>query len=661
MSIRVGYTNWHPEAQFNGLMAMFEKHKGFADEIALFTSETHPPIPLAEFERRSKVLAARMATLKAKGYRAGINVLSTLGHHEENLPNSLSQEYQHLTDQNGSICKGTICPNDEKSKVYIKKIYELTANAGPDYIWIDDDVRLAGHKPIAKSCFCDACMTVFAEECGVSYTRDDLAGECVDIPPGAATGMRKRWLDHNRNTIANLLGLIERTVHSVDPKIQLGLMTGDRFYEGYDFARWAEVLAGPGKIAVMWRPGGGYYEETVPSDLFMKSHDIGRQVSVLPASMTQIQSEIENFPYQLYRKTPATTVLEAAAHVAAGCTGAAYNLLSESDVGFFENDLMIKRLQNARPFLDFLASTVGRSPPEGIYTGWNVDSQLAAGVGADWFYGSIDNAFAGQFFQLGVPAAYSNDRSSVTVLTGNSVYAHTREGIINILSKGVYLDPSAVQALTAIGFGEHVGFKIGPLHSIDCSELLLADKINAGFENVRRDARQSFYPYAAASLEPLSKAARPLSRMIDYGGATVAECCLGVYENALGGRICVAGYYPWSFLLGYAKSTQMKRIIRWLSKDTLPGYVGSYHKINMWARKTTTGEPAFILANSSLMEAEGMDLYIKTRGTRLMFTGMDRKPVEISSKCTDGEYTIFSLPQINAMNIAIACVKSGKK
>jgi hypothetical protein len=198
MSIRVGYTNWHAETQFNGLMALFEKYKGFADEITLFTSETHPPLPMAEFERRIKILAARIITIRAKGYRAGINILSTLGHHEENLPHSLSQEYQHLVDCNGNSCKGTICPNDEKSKTYIKKIYELTAKANPDYIWIDDDVRLAGHKPISNSCFCENCLKVFEQEYGVAYSRDDLAGECVDMPPGTATEMRKRWLDHNR-------------------------------------------------------------------------------------------------------------------------------------------------------------------------------------------------------------------------------------------------------------------------------------------------------------------------------------------------------------------------------------------------------------------------------------------------------------------------------
>ena len=43
-----------------------------------------------------------------------------------------------------------------------------------------------------------------------------------------------------------------------------------------------------------------------------KSHDVGRQVSVLPPGVISIQSEIENFPYQLLKKSACATVLEAA-------------------------------------------------------------------------------------------------------------------------------------------------------------------------------------------------------------------------------------------------------------------------------------------------------------------------------------------------------------
>jgi len=100
----------------------------------------------------------------------------------------------------------------------------------------------------------------------------------------------------------------------------LGFMTGDRFYEGYDFENWAKTLAGPHAGNVRWRPGGGFYSDESLSGMVEKAHDIGRQVSKLPAHVKVIQSEVENFPYDLLRKSAETTIIEAAAHMAAGST-----------------------------------------------------------------------------------------------------------------------------------------------------------------------------------------------------------------------------------------------------------------------------------------------------------------------------------------------------
>ena len=72
-------------------------------------------------------------------------------------------------------------------------------------------------------------------------------------------------------------------MHEVKPGLPLGFMTGDRFYEGYDFDRWAGVLAGPGQAR---RSAGGPAADstrtTSTAGLAGKSHDIGRQVSLLP-------------------------------------------------------------------------------------------------------------------------------------------------------------------------------------------------------------------------------------------------------------------------------------------------------------------------------------------------------------------------------------------
>jgi hypothetical protein len=60
-----------------------------------------------------------MEAARAQGYRSGINVLATLGHHEENLPNSLSGDYTPMTDPAGGVCRGTLCPNDDRLRAYI--------------------------------------------------------------------------------------------------------------------------------------------------------------------------------------------------------------------------------------------------------------------------------------------------------------------------------------------------------------------------------------------------------------------------------------------------------------------------------------------------------------------------------------------------------------
>ena len=283
ISFRIGTSQWMPENRYRDLLALFERHKGVTDEITFFTSFTHPNIPLEEMRRRCELLSRRIAQAKALGYRSGINVLSTMGHHEENLPNSLSGNYTPVTDIGGGVCRGSFCPNDPNLQQYVRQIYQAAAAANPDYIWVDDDVRLMGHMPLGLTCFCDHCLAVFGKESGTNYTRASLRAALTTGTPQACAALRKAWLAHNRATIARLLGLIEQTVHEAKPGMPLGFMTGDRFFEGYDFDRWAETLAGPNRAPVYWRPGGGFYEDSSPGGLVGKSHDIGRQISFLPA------------------------------------------------------------------------------------------------------------------------------------------------------------------------------------------------------------------------------------------------------------------------------------------------------------------------------------------------------------------------------------------
>ena len=102
ISFRVGTSLWMRQERYEELLAMFARHRGVTDEITFFQSATHSPLPLEENQKRFEVLAQRVAQARKLGYRSGINILATTGHHEENLPNSVGDEYGRVIDFHGT-------------------------------------------------------------------------------------------------------------------------------------------------------------------------------------------------------------------------------------------------------------------------------------------------------------------------------------------------------------------------------------------------------------------------------------------------------------------------------------------------------------------------------------------------------------------------------
>lgn len=657
ISFRIGVQLWMSEDRFNALLDLFDKYRGVTDEITLFTSETHPPLNLDVVESRAAVLRERMHYARKKGYSSGINILSTIGHHNENLPGSLSEDYTHMTDIDGNVCLGSFCPNDENMRSYIKSLYEIIASAEPDYIWIDDDIRLLGHMPVTYSCFCDNCLAIFEKEFGGKYSRESLRKVFNDGSAESKLQIRKAWLQHNRNTVSKLFELVEKAVHDLKPDMPLGFMTGERFFEGYDFEKWAGILSGSGNAEVMWRPGGGFYSDERMKELAGKSHEIGRQVSLLPENILSIQSEIENFPYQVLKKSAGATSLEAASHMAAGCTGAAFNILPFGNEPFTEYEALISKLRKTRPFYDLLANTFGRHKPSGIYTGWVKDSFAANNIGwGDWllgYIGEFTGNHANEIFEIGLPVSYSPANAKVTAASGDSILAMDGGQIKSILSSGVYMDAKALINLNKLGYRELTGFEVQDFVSDDCIEEYIEHYLNKGIAGQRRDGRQSFYNCPAGVLIPCDKDAQVLGKLVNYMDKEVASCSMGVFENKLGGRICVSGYYPWTFLQNLSKSTQIKAVMRWLSKDTLPAYVDSLHKINMWVRELDDGITALALINSCLDAAENLTMMIRTDKEEISIFDMQLSETRAASCGSDGVYRKFIIPEIGAWDMCL--------
>jgi hypothetical protein len=153
----------------------------------------------------------------------------------------------------------------------------------------------------------------------------------------------------------------------------------------------------------------------------------------------------------------------------------------------------------------------------------------------------------------------------------------------------------------------------------------------------------------------MNEKSQGLSRLINYAHEEIAPCASGVFENKLGGRIYVAGYFPWIFMEYRWKTSQMKSIFRWLSKETLPAYIGSYHKINLWSRRTAGGGQAMALLNSSLDSAENVELKIRTDAKEITVYDMNGKSTTIASAGHEGVYQNFILPEISAWQMKLVC------
>jgi hypothetical protein len=408
---------------------------------------------------------------------------------------------------------------------------------------------------------------------------------------------------------------------------------------------------------VRWRPGGGFYSDENLSELTAKSHEIGRQVSLLPPTVRTIQSEIENFPYQRLKKAARTTSLEAASHIAAGCTGAAFNVLSMYEEPLDEYVPLVAELAGARSFLDSLVRAFGRSEPAGVYCAWSKDSFAAHNLRTGSWLGAGDApiapAFGEELLSIGLPAAYSPANARLTALAGDSVLALDDSALRVILRGGVLMDARAAIGLHERGMGNLVGFSVDGFREADCIEELCVHPLNGAFAGRRRDGRQSFWKNPAGLLGPLGLGAQPLSRLVDYAGKEVAGCAMGVFENALGGRICVSGYCPWTFLQNLSKSGQMKSVARWLSRDTLPLYVDSFHRISVWARPGEGGEMRFALVNASLDEAHDVSVLVRTGATCLKIVGQRLGESQATANGTDGPYRRFILPSMPAWTMVL--------
>ena len=656
-SVRVSVSNWMDDAAFSRLLAFLTEYGDCVQQLAFFSSDFHPPLPLKTARKHFSVLRGRMREARKAGFSCGIDILSTVGHHPERADEALQGPWRRATDIDGRACPASFCPGDEAYlEEYVKPLYEACCAAEPEFIWIDDDVR-SGHIPIGNACFCDGCIEAFNAGAGRGFTRRTLKA-ALDAP-GSRT-LREEWLTFQSEKIARLFRFIRETVNGCGGRIALGFMTGERYFEGYDFPLWARALSEDGKYGILWRPGGGAYTDRPFSAMIEKSKQIGRQCARLPDCVTSVQSEIENFPYRLLQKSPRTTALEALMHVGAGCTGAAFNILPSVRGG---EPVSVTRghfdaIRAALPFEKLLVALLGRSPTVGVYGGWHPHAQTAARrfcSGEGGYSPDHWNAL----FSLGLPECFDFDRALCYLLAGAAPTAFSEKELLHMLSTGVFMDASALRTLNEMGYGTLTGFSVGEAFSEDRVEVYADHPINDGFVGCRRLCPQVFVRGDSAALRA-DPAAEKLSYLTDHHGKVAADCVLGIYTNKLGGKVCVSSHYAAADPGDTFKSAQLKRIFRVLSGDRLPFLPESCVLLQAVARQTEAGNAAMLL-NPTPDILTDVSVLLAGAPDEIDLIAEDARRRTVPAAGRDGASSRFILPELSPFSMAVLIPKNRKE
>ena len=642
-SIRVMYENWIDPKRFEDLLTLFKKYPCNIQSLALFTSSTHAPITLEEMKRRADIMKVRLERARECGFAGGINILATIGHHEEDLLRGLGDKYTYMTGKTGAVCRGSYCMNDESFiENHVKPTYYILLSANPEFIWIDDDIRF-DHMPIGSGCFCDNCVNIFNRKNNKNYTREEL----VKKLDSGCLETRRAWILQNSNTIKNLFKTIAEVVYTAAPDTTLGFMTGDRFMEGYDFKGFSEALSDGGKHKIMWRPGGGAYTDYTNDHIILKSEKMGRETAYLPEYVDIIQSEIENFPYQLIKKTPRSTAMEAAWTMASGCTGAVFNMLPcETNEPMANITAHLEEINNLKDFYVLLQNKVAGKKPIGVSAAWSVDCQIAVPEGRFESNAGIMYAnCAREMFEFGLPQSYNPDTAYVNIVSGLATMHWDDQKMKKLLSRAVYMDAGALGNLNKRGYGQFTGFEIEKTVPVDAREYYVAHPINEGIIGGMRNCRQAFHPGDSYSLTPNNEKAKPLSILSDYAAKTLSFCAHGVYENTLGGRVSVGGYYPFSWVSDYYKTIQLKKLMVWLSKETLPSYVDTYCRIRNHTFKTENGYIVALLNHSNQIY-KNVSVAINTDKDVARYYDMECNEHKVKCDKKKGVYGFFTIDKL---------------
>ena len=322
MMVRLRGPHTADDAQWAKTFKMLRENRAACDEVWFSTGIGFPKLEWHEAHvRRLKGYAEQ---LRAVGIVPSLQFQATLGHADAItlLEGVEGKSWGGFTGRGGMECRACNCPRQPEFIAYVREMARLYASFRPGSVWVDDDLRIAGHAPGSPwtkvsdgwiGCWCATCIAAFNAETGGKWTRETLDAAMAKDP-----ALFDRWEKFSFAGIAAVAGAIAEEMHKASPETRLAYQHGPYRNDSQlaVFRAMNEATGAP----VGSRPGGGAYYDYNPNAQMVKAFEAARQRRCLgnPPWIDTWCPEVETYPRAFASRTAQGLMNEAFVNLALG-------------------------------------------------------------------------------------------------------------------------------------------------------------------------------------------------------------------------------------------------------------------------------------------------------------------------------------------------------
>ena len=602
---------------------IFERNKGCCDEVWFSTYYGYPK--LADHEHLADRIVESAAYVREHGIAASLQISNTIGHGSYNRVRDFSGfQWDDMVGPDGTHARYCGCPRDPVFLDYISTSTGYYARFQPDFVWIDDDLRMHHHSPVEFGCYCERCVGEFNERFGTDYTRGGLAA-AVNDPDSAAT--RGNLVVFNQESMLMVASAVANAVMAVSPDSIVGLQQASFAWSSYSGGNFHGLFEGLKKITgrpSAIRPGGGYYVDHAPRSVLSKALNLSIQTQRMPGDMHVSQAEVENIPHNVSGKSVRGTLIESAIYLAYGCTSLSYSafMIPNEKPEFYEP--LMTGLAGWRGFLTHYAESIRRTENSGVgivYSESNYKMSMREKPPFAWT--GYPGGDISSLVTYGLPLAWQSEFTPALLLHSNVIEGLSDAEIEDVFSRGVITDAYTIPMLRSRDLGGILGLETEAFEELNSVDVSTDHPINNGYVG------QSWYDFYTTSspLPPLKIVVENDTAEIigQYVLQTDDTAITGVssvlVETALGGRVAIFGYNLWTNLVNSAKRHQILNAADWVGKTPMPAYLETPSQVSIVPRVDTDGKlVSVMLINVTIDDTPPLSLKLRNcRGSRIQW------------------------------------------